>query len=274
MSLLDMILPTPAKQQQQLSQDISNQVLSVMSQSKFQAAAAITQSATITATGTSKISGVNINQTASINIGAFLSQQTNAQLQSDLKDALTNTITNDSSNMPFGKEPNVNTTISNIVNHSITSNFSVENMSQLNNAINQSVNITAVDAATLANIQIAQKADLITKFSNQVGTDIATKLMGSYTSNSGTTTKTSNFISDTIGAVGGAISSVIGAGAMAIFAGPAMLFIMLIVVVLIAVWIVRGGGSHELPPPPQMEYVSTPAMPAAYSTGLPPVGGF
>ena len=129
MGLLDLLLPTPAKQQEQLSTLIQKQVTDIMSSNKFGSASAITQNIDIVAMGPgSKISGVNIKQVASINVTAFLNDKTSLELKSDLKEKLTNSIKNAASNMPLGQEQNVNTKIANVVDKSIETKFSRESM--------------------------------------------------------------------------------------------------------------------------------------------------
>jgi hypothetical protein len=269
MGLLDLILPTPATQQEQLTTLIQKQITDTMSSSKFSSASAVTQTANITAVGAGSVnSGVNIQQVANINVSAFLNDATALNLKSDLKNNLTNSIKNQASNMPLGQQQNVNTKIASVVDKSIETKFSHDAMMELNNAVNQAVNVAAVAGGVNTDISVYQKADVITKFSNSVATDIATQLVGSDTVSNTSDTKTTNFLSETIGAIGGAIASVL-AGA---WAGPVMMFAMFMAVVLIGIWIVRGGGSHPMPPRPPTGGVGLENLGIDLAK-LPPVGG-
>ncbi len=247
MGVLDFLLPTPATQQQQLTTLIQKQVTDIMSDSKFGSASAVTQSANVTAVGPGSVnSGIDISQIATINTAAFLNDNTALQLKSDLKEKLTNSIQNQASNMPFGQQQNVNTTIANVVDKSIETKFSRESLMELNNAVNQTASVAAVAGGTNTDIAIAQKADVITKFSSSVGTDIATQLTGNNTTSNTSDTKTTNFLSETIASVGSAISSVIGGLFTGIYAGPVIMFAMFMCVVFAAVYIMKGGSHSAL----------------------------
>jgi hypothetical protein len=240
MSLLDLILPTPAKAQEQLTTIIAKQMLNIMSKSKFSAAASVQQTATIYASGSSKITNVSIIQAANINTTAFLSDQTVLDLKSDLKDSLKNVISNESSNMPFGREQNVNTRISNVVDKSIEENFSHENMVALNSATNQVAAITAVQSGQISDAQIQQRADIITKFTNTVALDIASQLIGTTTTDTSQSTKTNNFLAEIIATAGSFVSNLLSA--------PLMIFMVLIVIVVIGaiIYKLRGGSFSDL----------------------------
>lgn len=270
----DLFSPTPVKQQEQLNTLIQKQITDVMSSSKFGSASAITQTVSISAIGPGSVnSGVDIKQVASINVTAFLNDKTAIELKSDLKEKLVNSIKNEASNMPLGQEQNVNTKIANVVDKSIETKFSHESMVELNNAINQSASVLALAGGVNTDIAVYQKADTITKFTGSVATDISSQLIGNTDISNTSDTKTTNFLAETIGAIGGAISSVL----MGAWAGPVMMFAMFMAVVLIGVWIVRGGGSSRPMP-------MTSAPPPNGGVGLenlgidlaklPPVGGW
>jgi len=234
---------TPANTQEQLTTLIQKQVIDIMSSSKFGSAAAITQSVDIAAIGAdSKNTGVDIKQVANINVSAFLNDKTALELKSDLKEKLTNSIKNEASNMPFGQQQNVNTKIANVVDKSIESKFSREAIVELNNAVNQSVKLAAVAGGVNQDIAVYQKADVIAKFSSAVATDIATQLVGDNVTTNVSETKTTNFLAETVGAVGKAIGDTIKGLLTGVYAGPVMMFVMFMCVVLVGIYIARGGS--------------------------------
>lgn len=249
MGILDAIFPTPATQQSQLNTIIAKQVVNVMSSKKFSSATAITQSASTVAIGSgSKISGVTIDQVASINTAAFLSDSTMLSLKSDLKEAISNAIKNEASNMPFGQQQNVNTTISNVVDKSIETNITHDTILQLNNAINQSYSAVALSGGEIDAIKVAQKADVISTFTNEIANDISTKLIGNAGVTNVSDTKTTNFLAETIGAVGNAITGFFSGLLQSALIGPLLLFGMFLGVVLLGLYIARGrGGSSMIP---------------------------
>jgi hypothetical protein len=274
MSLADWFLPTPAKQQEQMTTVIAKQIMAVMSSSKFSSGSAITQRASISASGNAKITNSTIMQAATINTAAFLSDQTNLQLQSDLKDSLKNTIANQASNMPLGKEPNVNTKIASVVDKSIEQNFKYENMVQLNQSANQVADITAVNSGQISGGVISQRADVIAKFTNQVARDIASQLISTTDVTNTSDTKTTNFIAETVTSFGNAISGLF----TGILSSPVMMVVAVIAVIMIAI-IVRQRANQMGPMPgmimPPMSSAPLPASPPAPAMEpLPPVGSY
>lgn len=271
---------TPASMQEQLSTVIAKQIIDVMSDNKFGAASAITEDVQMVSSGKgSKISGVNIKQVANINVTAFLSDSTAIELKSDLKSKIANAVKVEASNNPLGKDPDINTKIANVVDNSIEQKFSRTSMIELNNSVKLGVKMVAIDEGGIDNIKIDQRGDIIMNFASSVGLDIATKLISNTDIKNSTDTKTSDFITGTIKAVGDAISGIIGSVLTGVWAGPVMMFAMFIAVVLIGVYIIKGGGTQ---PAPMMSYAPPMAAPVGRDNlaalginmaALPPVGG-
>lgn len=261
-------LSGPATQQTQLTNLIAKQIVNVMSSQKFGSATAITQNVSIAAVGQgSKASGITIDQMASINTAAFLNDATMLNLKSDLKDAISNAIKNEASNMPFGQTQNVNTMISNTVDKSIETNITHDTMLQLNNAINQSVSVVAAAGGVAGGegadaIKVAQKADVISTFTNTIANDISTKLIGTTGVSNTTDTKTTNFVAETVGAIGNAITGFFSGILQSALIGPLLLFGMFLGVVLLALYIARGRGTPA--PLPMYQY---PIQPMPRPTG-------
>jgi 23S rRNA U2552 (ribose-2'-O)-methylase RlmE/FtsJ len=246
-------LSGPATQQNQLNTVIAKQITDVMKQQKFSSASAITQNVNIAAVGpNSKVSGVDVTQVASINTTAFLSDSTRLDLMSDLKEKLTNSIKNEASNMPLGQQPNVNTTIANVVDKSVESKFSHQSMVELNSSVNQSANIMAGMGGEIDTIKLVQKANVIQTFANDVATDISTKLIGNTDVDNKNDTKSTNFLAETIGAVGNAITGFFSGILQSALIGPLLLFGMFLGVVLLALYIARGRGTPA--PLPMYQY--------------------
>lgn len=238
------VLSGPATQQTQLNTLIAKQITNVMKQQKFGSASAVTQSTNIVAVGpNSKVKDVDINQVASINTAAFLNDATRLDLMSDLKEKLTNSIKNEASNMPFGQQQNVDTTIANVVDKSVETKFSHESMVELNSAVNQSVNVMAGMGGEIESVKVVQKANVIQTFTNDVATDISTKLIGNTGIDNKNDTKTTNFVAETIGAVGSAITGFFSGILQSALIGPLLLFGMFLGVVLLALYIARGRAS-------------------------------
>lgn len=251
------VLSGPATQQNQLNTLIAKQVTDVMKQQKFGSASAVTQSVNIMAVGpNSKNKDIDINQVASINTAAFLNDATRLDLMSDLKEKLTNSIKNEASNMPLGQQQNVNTTIANVVDKSIETKFSHQSMVELNSAVNQSVNVMAGMGGENESIKVMQKANVVQTFTNDVATDISTKLIGNTGIDNKNDTKTTNFVAETIGAVGNAITGFFSGILQSALIGPLLLFGMFLGVVLLALYIARGRGTpaalpmYQYPSPP------------------------
>jgi hypothetical protein len=241
-SMLSFLIPPPPTQQRQLTTLIQKQIMDVMSSSKFSSASAITQDVSVTAIGAgSKNTGIDIQQAASINTAAFLNDQTALELKSDLKEKLKNSIKNEASNMPFGQKQDVNTHIENVVDKSIETKFSRSSLVELNNSVKQLASITAIAGGINENIKSAQKADIVAKFASSVGTDIATKLVGSNETTNEQETKTTNFISDTIGSIGKVVNDVVDSALLGAYALPVMLFVLFICVIAAAAYVLRSN---------------------------------
>lgn len=237
-------LSGPATYQKQLNTLIAKQIVNVMSSKKFNSASAITQSVSLVAIGKdSKVSGITIDQLASINTAAFLNDSTMLNLKSDLKENIANAIKNEASNMPFGQTQNVNSTIANVVDKSIETNITHDTMMQLNNAINQSFSATALSGGEIDAIKLSQKADIVSTFTDTIANDISTKLIGTTGVTNTTDTKTNNFIAETIGAVGSVISGIFNSAL-----GPFLLLGLFLGIVLLGLYIARGRAGMPMLP--------------------------
>lgn len=253
------VLSGPATHQKQLNTIIAKQIVNVMSSKKFSSASAITQSASTVAIGKdSKVSGITIDQVASINTAAFLSDSTMIDLKSDLKEQIANAIKNEASNMPLGQQQNVNTTIENVVDKSIETNITHDTMMQLNNSINQSYSAYALSGGEVDAIKVSQKADVISTFTNTIANDISTKLVGNTGVTNDNETKTTNFLAETINAVGDAVTGFFSGIFTSAMIGPMLLFGMFLGVVLLGVYIARGRANPQNMSMPMMYMRSGP----------------
>lgn len=230
-------------QQEQLTTLIQKQIVDVMSNQKFKSASSISQTTNIIALGKeSKNTGVDIKQVASINTTAFLNDKTALELKSDLKDKIANSIKNEASDNPLGKQQNVNTKIANVVDKSIETKFSRESLIELNNSVNQAVNVAAIAGGENTVISVYQKGDVIAQFTSDVATDIASQLIGSSDVDNKSDMKTTNFFSETIASIGKAVGDVMSSVLTGVYAGPVIMFVMFMCVVLIAIYIAKGGS--------------------------------
>jgi hypothetical protein len=236
MSLLDLILPTPQKTQEQLNQLISQNILNVMSSSKFSSGSATTQTVNINVLNGASLKNATFEQVAAIDTSVFLNDSTNIQLQSDLANSLKNTLMNEATSMPFGREPNINTKISNVVDNSIKQNFTHEKMTQLNNAVSQAITINVIgQGSNASNISAAQKADVISKFADSVASSISGQLVAKNTADNTSSMKVTNWLSETIGA----LSSFIGG----LMSGPVYAIIVFFALIILAVIVMRMATS-------------------------------
>ncbi len=238
MSLLGLLVGTKPTQQAQLNTVIAKQILTVMSSSKYQGSAAITQTANIIASGTSKITNTSVDQSANINTAVFLNDATTTELKSDLSESLKNTISNEASNMPFGQQQNVNTMISNVVDKSIEQNFTHDQMVALNSAATQTANVVGLQAGQISGVTVNQTASVVTQFAQSVANNISTQLVGTTDVANTSTMKTTNFISEIIGSIGSVFSGLMTA--------PLIAFVVIIAIIIIIALIFKmSGGSFS-----------------------------
>ena len=193
-----------------LNKMITDTTTSVMTKMSSTGTGNISSSQSVVATGGGTVSGVSLDQAATIDLTVLADSKTNAKMQSDLTNKLVNKITNENSALPvqFSNQDN-STDIRNIVDNHVSANLGSKALAKMQLGIKQDQSVAAIGEGSLAeNIKLAQKADAIGRLINTMSNDMTNDLISNNDLDTNAAAKNTSAVADMFGSLMDSISGI------------------------------------------------------------------
>jgi hypothetical protein len=171
----------------------------------------------IRASGSSKIKNITVEMKSDVNLSLLANQEINAALQNDMKDKFSQNLENAHTQFPSMQigtsDTNVKTKMTNIFETNVSQKFGTENLSNLSASISQKMKLAGIEASDdgeIDGVMIRQVSDLISGITNDIASKVAAASKKESEVDNSVSNKSVDPVSATVGAVGSALSNVLG----------------------------------------------------------------
>lgn len=198
----------------QITTVLNKTISTVMTQASTAATGSVVQDQTLVISGVSGsiVSGINMQQTASVNLVALQDASVNSSMRADLVNQVLATLQQQSSSgFPEFSGANTNSEMRNTVSSIAESNLSSSALASLSAQISQkqSLIITGIDKSIIDSIALAQKADIIGQLVNKTSSAMASELLAKSSVTATQSQSSRNFLVQGLDAVGAAAVGVV-----------------------------------------------------------------
>jgi hypothetical protein len=185
---------------EQISKIINKQTIDISTSSEFSANADVSNDSFIDVSGGSTSINSSINQYAKANITALRSEANNFDFVSKLKNKIKAEL--DSKKSDLGIDNTDKSTINNIVDNSIETNYSSEKLTILDSKVNNKTGIRVREGSFSFGSSVDQRAESFMKYVNNASTELAAKIVAVTDSENKAKKVTTNPFSDIIDSAG------------------------------------------------------------------------